>query len=143
MTISPSINGKSKFFGNSLSLAGLPASHTFQTDQLVTVCFTVPGSTDGHKGFKAEFSDSTSSLPALATGTTLASSCSTISSPNHPGNYPAGVDQCWVMTPTAGGSVKLSFTSFDVSRSYFFNISVYNYCNRFIRLQILMVIGLL
>ena len=56
MTISPSINGKSKFFGNSLSLAGLPASHTFQTDEKVTVCLTVPGSTDGHKGFKAEFS---------------------------------------------------------------------------------------
>ena len=124
MTISPSVNGRSKFWGNSLSAPDAPpATSTFQTDELVTVCFTVLGATDSHRGFRAEFSDSSSTLPSLVTGTVLTTSTNQIMSPNYPGNYPADVDQCWVQTPTSGKSLELDFTSFDVSNYH----SCYNH----------------
>ena len=95
---------------------------TFATNELVTVCFTVPGTTDGHKGFKAGFSDSSPAIPSLVIGTVV--SATSISSPNYPGNYQADVDQCWVKTPATGREVSLDFTSFDVSNFNLYYISV-------------------
>ena len=99
-----------------------PKNTTFATNELVTVCFMVPGATYSHMGFKAGLSDSSPAIPSLVIGTVV--SATSISSPNYPGNYPADVDQCWVKTPATGREVYLDFTSFDVSNFNLYYISV-------------------
>ena len=119
VTISPPINGRSTYWGNSLSDSNAPpTSHTFQAEELVTVCLTVPGASDGHKGFKATFSDSTSTIPSLVLGTVLKAASTSIKSPNYPSNYPANANQCWMQTPTSGNSIDLDFARFDVRLIY-------------------------
>ena len=58
VTISPPINGRSKFWGNNLAAKEAPPStHIFTMDQTVTVCFKTRPVVDSHKGFSASINE--------------------------------------------------------------------------------------
>ena len=66
------------------------------------------------KGFSAEFSDSSNTLPDLVTTTVTTAVTNTITE-LYPNNYPADINKCWVQTPTTGQALMLDFFNFDVS----------------------------
>ena len=70
VTVSPSINGKTKFWGSNV-----PPTHTFPINEVVIVCLTGTCSSDIHRGFTAQFSDSSSTLPAPFPGFTSVHNC--------------------------------------------------------------------
>ena len=55
ITVSPAINGVSKFWGNNLQAVEAPPNlTTFPRDQSVSLCFYSRAIVNGHNGFRAE-----------------------------------------------------------------------------------------
>ena len=131
VTLSPPINSRTKFWGNSFSDSNAPpATTTFAVDQIVTVCFKTRLVVDNHKGFSASITDTTTTPTTVTTSTTskpttAQDSVNKFSSPNYPNNFPPNVDDCWVQTPTDGHAVTLTIIDFDVRTFCILNCSSY------------------
>jgi len=114
ITVSPSINGRSKFWGR-LSRSDAPPSGTnFPQDEQVTLCFYAKNNTQ-YKGFKAVFFDTTHNLPPLTEGTIITEPWAVLQSPNYPAPYPPNMTQCWVRPGLSCLQLALTFTTFNVS----------------------------
>ena len=65
----------------------------------------------------------------VACGGTLEGSSGTFTSPNHPNNYPDGVNCTWYITAEPGELIRLTFTTFILERHsscYYDYVALYN-----------------
>ena len=113
ITIDPPVSGDYKFFGNSFNSAKSPPKViSFPADNAVKMCFKSGPIVNGHKGFRAEMTETIKNP--------------WINSPNYPSitddnyedppinGYGPEIHQCWVRSPSLGETLELEFFQFDV-----------------------------